>query len=400
MSTLPTNMEKQRLTYLLQRHLAGSLSVEEQQELSALLQADTDRELFNAVLADLMQQETPAVPANPAVWQQMVQDIVAIDKPSATPVKSITRRTFPLYRWAAVAAVLLLISTVIYFFSNRGQQPDVTGIQKNIPALAITPVAKNTLTLQDGTQILLDEVKDGPIATLGTMIIYKQRNVIAYESSSGSIENAGYHVISVARGSEYEIMLHDGSMVWLNAASSLRFPTAFADTTRVVDLSGQAWFDVQHTDRQPFLVHSGSFTTSVLGTAFEIKDYPEEKSKAVSVQRGKVKVESGNTVLATLVKGQQMKLNASQVHQQAIDTTYIAYWRNGILIYKDETLEAIVADLQRAFKDSIVIKNPNLKGVLVTGSFIKYEGIQQALGVICRLTDTRLSKKDGIYIIE
>ncbi len=393
-------MEKQQLTYLLQQHLAGSLSVEEQQELSALLQTDTDRELFNAVLADLMQQETPTVPANPAVWQQMVQYIVAIDKPSATPVKSITRRTFPLYRWAAVAAVLLLISTVIYFFSNRGQQPDVASVQKNIPSLALTPVAKSMLTLPDGTQLLLDEAKNGTIATLGAVTISKQDNRIIY-TGAGAADTSSYHVISTARGSEYEIILSDGSQVWLNAASSFRFPATFASATRMVGLSGQAWFDVQHAAQHPFLVHSGSFTTSVLGTAFDIKDYPGEKSKVVSVQRGKVKVATADTTLAILEKGQQVKLIADTIiHRQTVDTTLIAGWKHGDLIYKDETLEAIVADLQRVFKDSVVIRNPNFKEVLATGAFKKRVGIRQALEIICRLTDARLSKEDGIYIIE
>lgn len=395
----PTNMEKQRLTYLLQQHLAGSLSAEEQQELSALLQADTERELFNTVLADLMQQETPAAPANPAVWQQMVQDIVAIDRPSAAPVKTIRRRTFPIYRWAAAAAVLLLISTVIYFFIDR-QGPDIASVQKHIPSLALTPVAKSMLTLPDGTQLLLDEAKNGTIATLGTVTISKQDNRIIYTNADAA-DSMSYNVISTARGSEYEVVLADGSQVWLNAASSFRFPVAFASTARMVDLSGQAWFDIQHAAQQPFLVHSGSFTTSVLGTAFDIKDYPGEKSKVVSVQRGKVKVSTADTTLAILEKGQQVKLTAGNItHQQSVDTTLIAGWKQGDLIYKDETLEAIVTDLQRVFKDSVVIRNPVLKETLATGVFKKKTGIQQALEVICQLTDSRLSKKDGIYIIE
>jgi ferric-dicitrate binding protein FerR (iron transport regulator) len=392
-------MEKQRLTYLLQQHLAGSLSAEEQQELSMLLQADADRELFNTVLADLMQQETPAVPANPAVWQQMVQDIVAIDRPSATPVKTIARRTLPIYRWAAAAAVLLLISTVVYFFINR-QGPDITSVQKNIPSLALTPVAKSMLTLPDGTQLMLDEAKNGTIATLGTVTITKQDNRITY-TGAGAADTSSYHVISTARGSEYEVVLSDGSQVWLNAASSFRFPTAFANAARIVDLSGQAWFDVQHAAQHPFLVHSGSFTTSVLGTAFDIKDYPGEKSKIVSVQRGKVKVATADTTLAILEKGQQVKLIADTVvHRQAVDTALIAGWKQGDLIYDDEALETVVADLQRVFKDSVTIRNNTFKKARVTLRLEKKTGMQRALELLCALMEVRLSKKDGIYIIE
>lgn len=393
-------MEKQRLTYLLERHLSAAITAAEQQELAALLQADTDRELFNTVLAELMQQETPAFPANPEVWQKMVQDIAAVDRPSATPARPATGRIFRLYRWAAAAAVLIIVSAVIYFFSNLGNQSSLTTTEKKMPALAMTPVAKNVLILSDGSQVLLDEVKNGPIATQGHTTITKQDKRIIYTTTDPG-DAAGYHVIATARGNEYEIVLTDGSHVWLNAASSIRFPTAFSGPERIVSLSGQAWFDVQHADKLPFRVHSGTLTTSVLGTAFDIKDYPGDKNKVVSVQRGKVKVEAGAKVLATLEKGQQVKVIADTIiHQQPVDIASIAGWIQGDLIYNDETLEDIVADLQRVFKDSVVIKTAALKDVMARGSFNKRIGMQQALELICNVANCHLSKENGIFIIE
>jgi ferric-dicitrate binding protein FerR (iron transport regulator) len=393
-------MEEQRLTYLLEQHLAATATAQEEQELSAILKADADQELFKTVLAAMMQQETPAFPVNPQVWQKMVQDITSIDRSSNTPVEISRARTFRLYRWTAAAAVLLLISTGIYFFSNRGRQPALATTEKTIPALAITPVNNNVLTLPDGSQILLDEVKNGQIATQGHTTITKHDKQITY-TSTDQADDAGYHVISTARGSEYEVVLSDGSHVWLNAASSIRFPTSFSGPERIVDLSGQAWFDVEHADKLPFLVHSGALTTSVLGTAFDIKHYPGEKNSVVSVQRGKVKVQAGDKILATLEKGQQVQIRADTTfHQQLVDIDAIAGWKQGELIYKDQTLEDIIADLQRVFRDSIVIKNTTLKEIKTTGIFNKRTGIQQTLEIICNITDSHLSKKNGIFIIE
>jgi ferric-dicitrate binding protein FerR (iron transport regulator) len=393
-------MEKQRLTWLLEQHLAATATAQEQQELSAIVKADTDRELFKTVLEAMMQQETPAFPANPQVWQKMVQDIAGIDRSSAAPVEISRARTFRLYRWTAAAAILLLISTGIYFFSNRGRQPALAATEKTMPALAITPVNNNVLTLSDGSQILLDEVKNGPIAMQGHTIITKQDKQITYTSTDPA-DDAGYHVISTARGSEYEVVLTDGSHIWLNAASSIRFPTFFSGAERIVDLSGQAWFDVQHADKMPFLVHSGALTTSVLGTAFDIKYYPGEKNSVVSVQRGKVKVQAGAKILAVLEKGQQVQISTdTTIHQQPIDAVAIAGWKQGELIYNDETLEAIVADLQRVFKDSVVIKNTAIKDVMARASFNKRIGMQQALELICNVVNGHLTKKDGIFIIE
>jgi transmembrane sensor len=311
-------------------------------------------------------------------------------------------RVVTAYRWWAVAAaVLLLISAGMYFFNNRDGHTGLAATPKNLPALAVTPVTKNVLTLPDGSQIWLDEVQNGQIAQLGHTTITRQNNRIIYTTTDAADDDAGYHVISTARGSAYEVVLTDGSLIWLNAASSIRFPTAFAGPERVVDLSGQAWFDVQHADKVPFLVHSGTLTTSVLGTAFDIKDYPDEKDRVVAVQRGKVKVQTGAKVLATLVKGQQVKISADTItHQQPVDTLAIGGWKQGNLVYTDETLETIVADLQRVFNHSIIIKNDTLKNVKATGIFHKRTGIQQVLDIICNITDSHLSKKNGIFIIE
>jgi transmembrane sensor len=305
------------------------------------------------------------------------------------------------YRWwAAAAAVLLLISTGIYFLSNRSGNTGLAATQKNLPALDITPVGKNVLTLPDGSKIWLDDVKNGPIAKLGHTTITRQDNRIIYTSTDPD-DAAGYHVISTARGSIYEVVLTDGSHIWLNAASSIRFPSAFSGPERIVNLSGEAWFDVEHADKLPFLVHSRTLTTSVLGTAFDIRDYPGEKDRMVSVQRGKVKVQSGAKVLATLIKGQQVKVNADAIaRQEPVDTLAIAGWKQGTLMYIDETLEAIVADLQRVFNDSIVIKNTSLKDIKTAGVFNKRTGLQQTLAILCNITDSHLSKKNGIFIIE
>ena len=121
----------------------------------------------------------------------------------------------------------------------------------------------------------------------------------------------------------------------------------------------------------------------------------------VSVQRCKVKVQAGSKVLATLMKGQQVKVNADTIaRQEPVDTLAIASWKLGNLVYTDETLEAIVADLQRVFNDSIVIKNNSLKDIKTAGVFNKRTGLQQTLAILCNITDSHLSRKNGIFIIE
>jgi ferric-dicitrate binding protein FerR (iron transport regulator) len=169
----------------------------------------------------------------------------------------------------------------------------------------------------------------------------------------------------------------------------------------MVELSGEAWFDVQHADRIPFLIRTGAVTTAVMGTAFDIKAYPGQRSLMVSVQRGIVKIKAGNKTLTTLTKGQQVRVGAdTNFSTSGIDTLAVAAWKKGTLLYKDEPVKDIMADLQRVFNNSIVIKRAALEQEVITVSFNKSSGLQQALEIVCRITDAKLSKQQGTFIIE
>ncbi|OQP63980.1 hypothetical protein A3860_21395 [Niastella vici] len=392
-------MSTQRLTWLLEQHLADSITEQERLELSDLIKDNDNEELFKQVLSEKMQTETPGVPVEAAPWQKMIQDIVNIDKAPATPAKR-PARVFGIYRWAAAAAVLLLIGSGAYFYMVRNSKTGLIAIHKALPELPETPLQKNSLLLADGSRISLDEVSNGKIATLEGTTITKLDSQIIYTTTSNSTETY-YNVLSTARSGQYEVVLPDGSHVWLNAASAIRFPASFTGKERSIELLGEAWFDVQHADKIPFVIHSGNMVTSVMGTAFDIKAYPGEQSMTVAVQRGIVKVQSGNRLLAMLVKGRQVKVmaNASAV-QSNIDTAIIAGWKKGNLYYKDEQLADIVADLQRVFNASIQINKASLKEEITTVSFNKNTGLAKALAIICRITDAKLTVNNGMYIIE
>lgn len=393
-------MEKQRLTYLLEQYVADTATVAERQELSDMLKTDADQELFKTVLSEMMLQETPMHPADPTPWQQMIQDIVHIDKASPEPVKAASTPVIRLYRWVAAAAVLLAIGWGIYFFTYRTHHTSLAIIEKKGPELSIMPVNKNVLILSDSSQLLLDEVTDGKIAQQENTTISKLEKRIIYTATDQKTE-AYYNVISTARSGIYEVVLPDGSSVWLNSASSIRFPATFTGRERLVELSGEAWFEVKHADKIPFLVRSKGITTAVMGTAFDIKSYPDQEAIIVSVQRGQVKIQTGNKVLTTLEKGRQVRIREDATFiQKDIDTSYIATWKQGDLFYKDEPLQDIVSDLQRVFKTSIEIKRESLRNEMITASFNKNIGLQKGLEIICRIADGRLSYKNGIFSIE
>jgi ferric-dicitrate binding protein FerR (iron transport regulator) len=207
----------------------------------------------------------------------------------------------------------------------------------------------------------------------------------------------------ITERSEYKyLLLPDSTQVWLNAGSSLEFPDHFNEGKREVFLSGEAYFDVKHADKIPFIIHTGKISTTVLGTAFNIKAYPGRKNIIVSVSRGKVSVSRDNELIATLIRGQQLKLSSgdNRITEKNIAVTQVAAWQQGNMVYEDERLEDIIADLERMYNVKIRIENASIQNLQISTSFRREIGIEQALEILCKLTDTGLKQTAGEYIIQ
>lgn len=203
--------------------------------------------------------------------------------------------------------------------------------------------------------------------------------------------------------SEYRYMLlPDSTQVWLNAASTLEYPQQFAAGKREVYLTGEAYFDVKHADKQPFLIHTGKVTTMVLGTAFNINAYPGRENIIVSVSRGKVRVNYNDKEMAVLTQGQQVKVSntSNTVVQKKQAIAEVAPWQQGNLQYDDETIRDIVADLERNYDVTIRVQSEALASERITTSFRREIGIENALKVLCNLTDTRLTLENNKYVIQ
>jgi len=203
--------------------------------------------------------------------------------------------------------------------------------------------------------------------------------------------------------SEYKyLLLPDSTQVWLNAASALEYPPQFAPDKREVFLTGEAYFDVKHADKQPFLIHTGKVTTLVLGTAFNIKAYPGRENVIVSVSRGKVRVNYNEKEVATLTPGQQVKVSNvnKPVIQKKIAIAEAAPWQHGNLVYDDETINDIIADLERIYDVTIRVQKETLANERISTSFRREIGIEHALQVLCNLTDSQLKLVNNMYVIQ
>jgi ferric-dicitrate binding protein FerR (iron transport regulator) len=215
-------------------------------------------------------------------------------------------------------------------------------------------------------------------------------------------KNQGLKKSSTERAEYKYILLPDSTQVWLNAGSTLEYPEHFNLRNREVSLSGEAYFDVKHAAEHPFLIHTGQILTTVLGTAFNINAYPERSRVTVSVSRGKVKVTKGNRLVAMLLKGQQVNVSEKdeRVAQKNIGINSVAGWQQGNLEYDDEPLQDIIDDLQRVYSTDIRISDTNIRQLRISTSFRRELGVNQALEILCKLTDTRLVQNEGTYIIQ
>lgn len=207
-----------------------------------------------------------------------------------------------------------------------------------------------TLTLEDGTTVFLDAMGDGPIEVDASTHAVKGGDGLRYAKSSSSAAAAVYHTISTPRGGQFRITLSDGSRVWLNAASSLRFPVAFPSGAREVQVSGQAYFEVAPDKGRPFRVSVGDAQVEVLGTRFDIMSYADEAELRTTLFEGAVRFRNsgGETRLAP---GQQSYAKGGEAPhvRTGVDLESVMAWRDGFLEFRGDDIGAVCRTLSRAY---------------------------------------------------
>lgn len=280
-------------------------------------------------------------------------------------------RSFPYIKIAAAAVVLITISIGVLI---RNQQQDILPLYTEEGRLKqdVDPgTNKAVLTLNDGRIINLEESQNGILADQnGAQIRKLEDGQIAYTSAgnqkSDSFDKDAFNTITIPRGGQYQLMLPDGTKVWLNASSSLKFPVAFTGNTRVVELEGEAYFEVaaaykkNSSQRQSFIVKTSSQQIEVLGTHFNVNAYHNEEIVKTTLVEGKVKVFSITTDEArTLEPGQQAQIGRTgNIHLfEDIDTEEVMAWKNGMFYFNNTDLATIMRQLSRWYNVEVDINN-------------------------------------------
>jgi ferric-dicitrate binding protein FerR (iron transport regulator) len=200
-----------------------------------------------------------------------------------------------------------------------------------------------------------------------------------------------------------QVTLADGSHVWVNAGSELKYPQTFNSKTREVYLSGEAYFDIQHDAAKPFIIHTGNVLTTVLGTAFNIKEDKTLHTVEVTVTRGKVSVTNGDKPLGILTPNQQISFNLlnSKAIQSVVDARKVIAWQETELHFDDVTFAEAATQLQQKFNVKVSFNNDKLKNCRFTGTALNGDDLDKMLKVICAFNNaTYQTKADGSILID
>lgn len=256
----------------------------------------------------------------------------------------------PFYKRTLVraAAILVFISTGIFLLYNKRNTQQIVNNKPDTHDVA-PGGNKAILTLSNGAKVVLNSVKNGNLGTQAGAMVVKKDSLLSYKATKVNVNQVSYNTITTPNGGQYQLVLADGTKVWLNAASSLRFPTQFIGKDRTVELTGEAYFEVAKNKAKPFNVKTSTQTTQVLGTHFDINSYSNETSVKTTLLEGSVKVLSatGNVIISP---GQQAVLsnnNNSLTVNNGVDINEVIAWKNGMFQFDDADIQTIMRQVAR-----------------------------------------------------
>jgi transmembrane sensor len=322
-------------------------------------------------------------PANKAVWENLINqktlssDIDYLNRLNTAPFwekivanaePPIKQRPVIAFRWMYVAAAAVMIGIVFsifyYFIYIPGKKPGIVDNNQSKTNTQIAPGGDGAvLTLSDGTSIILDSTKNGVVTEQGnTKVVKTNSGELKYETGSKQAEVV-YNLLTTPRGKKFSVQLPDGTIVWLNAASSLRYPTVFTGSERKVELTGEAYFEVTKLEGKPFKVAVTAGKTKseveVLGTHFNIMAYADEPAIATTLLEGKVKVSAANLQISKmLAPGQQSRLSSADEDNITIireaNTEQALAWKNGNFDFENTDIKTIMRQIERWYDVEVV----------------------------------------------
>lgn len=387
---------KEHFIELVDKFINGTLTEEENNALKGMLdQEENDAEL------DRILKESYEQSGDESFWNEKYREVfvsrlldkAGIDSASdyIGPMKPAHRIHFLKTAWFRYAAAIILtvgLGTVAYLLTTKkdSQQTLANGnkrLQTDIPPGG----DKAVLTLADGSNIILDNAANGNIADQGGVQVVKLANgQIAYDLRTLSSKDVMWNTMSTPRGGQYQVTLPDGTKVWLNAASSITFPTAFTGKERNVKVTGEAYFEVTRNKQQPFIVDiNGKSAVQVLGTEFNINSYGDEASIKTTLIEGSVKIFKADQS-AVLKPGQQaVQAENRIVVNSSADLDKVLAWKNGLFNFDEADLYSVMRQLERWYDIDVQYRGSSSTSMIFQGKMYRNANLSDVLEMLKKM---------------
>jgi transmembrane sensor len=371
-----------RASELIVAYLKGNLTDQEQQELDSWVEeSNENRALFSEL-------------TNPVRLNEAISEFYLPEKKKKIALHKLRRKLFTrnkkifgiipfmAARYVAAAAFLGVVATGIYFISKKSTSASSTAATKKTPDIVPGDGNQVVLTLADGTKIQLDSSGMGLLAQQnGTEILKQKDGQVIYQSNNPS--QASMNSIITPKGKQHELILPDGSRVWLNALSKIDFPTAFTGKQRNISLSGEAYFDVVTDKSRPFHVNVDGMDVKVTGTQFNVNAYKDETTVKSTLFEGGVKV-TKDALTVDLMPGQQLQMDPKTKQFKLVknaDLEATAAWKDGVFYLNNIDVAALMRQAARWY--DIEVEYPNgVPSVTLFGEIDRNTNLSELMKVL------------------
>ncbi|WEK17633.1 MAG: DUF4974 domain-containing protein [Candidatus Pedobacter colombiensis] len=395
---------QKEITVLFKRYLVNQCSEEEEQLFWELL-CSKEHELFlkDLIEIELKQEVDPEFKRLPQIKAELnkVQKNI-IQQISETEIQVTAGKN---RLWLKIAAVLILCISVLFF---------KTHFERSLQSEDIKPGSnKAVLTLADGSKILLDDAVKGKLTNQAGVGITKTDDGQVVYTVNETIKqlddtNADYtmtltNTIATPRGGQYRVNLPDGTKVWLNAATTLKFPLSFENLKeRKVELQGEAYFEVEKNPGKPFIVQSNHQIIQVFGTHFNVDSYTDEAETKTTLLEGSVKITAlnganGDQIILKPGQQSQISIKSNHINVIRVDPMTEISWKQGLFFFENEPIENIMKKIARWYNVEVIYQD-NVAGKTVWGSVTRYADVSKVLSIL-ELTGEIHFKVEGRRII-
>ena len=364
--------------------LQGELDEEQRQKLESWLEEDP----ANRELLDKIREEKR--------WQGGIRQIAYFDDKmdwSAVLRTSFRRRrVIRMYRACAVAGIVLLLGVGGLFLMQKPEKTQVIIARVQPHEVKLNTASGKSYSLELAGDIITEETV---LKSDGKKLMFEAR-----EQANGKVE---WNTVDVPRGGTYNVELSDGTEVFLNAESILRFPNSFEEgTCREIWIDGEAYFKVKRDEAHPFVVHTGNIEVEVLGTEFNLMAYHQNPEEHVTLVRGKVKVRDcerrGEVVLTPGVQAVFDK-DREIMTSQKVDVGYYTAWMEDLFAFRETPFDEVMRILARWYDFEFFFQNPDVQDFIYSGKVERYATLNEVLDVFRQTGDLDFDVKDKVVIV-